>query len=516
MSKEILGVLPENLKPLFVSMHNEIVRLQEENYRLRRAQYASRSEKHISGILIEPVGTLFNESEVAAATEDSGSDPEPPAVPLPDVKKKRVRSPESGGRKPLPPDLPRERVIHDISESEKTCRFDGDILRQIGEEVVEKIEFIPSTLKVIQHVYPKYACDTCEGTFVQSEAEPVALPGIQAGPGLLAHIIVCKYLLALPLYRQEAEFTEMGFELSRTTMARWVIKTHDFLFPLLTLLKNFILSRGSIHADETTVQVLKEKGKPPQSKSYMWTLCSGEHDVPAVWFEYHASRSGRAALNLLNGFNGLLHIDGYDGYTSVTGRGGVIRLGCWAHVRRKFDVAKKDGAATGQRPASLFLDAIQRLFLVEREAAGKSPEQIREIRHFKSRLIVAEIRTLLDAHLTAVTPKSKLGMALNYLKNEWPWLIVFLDHGQASLSNNRMENYIRPFVTGRKNWLFADTPAGAAASAGLYSLLISARANGLDARAYLTALLTEIPAALKADPSSSLDQWLPWNWKNNK
>ncbi len=506
---DLLLKISAEFKPVFVGMHNQILTLQEENTRLRRALYAAKSEKHLAGVLITPVGTLFNEAE----QEFVG--PLQPVVipPAVDPKEPRPRSPKSGGRQPLPEDLPRERVEHDLEVDSKNCPNDGAELTRIGEEIVETLEFRPATLVVIENVYPKYACPVCEQHVIQAPAVPSVLPQTQCGPGLIAQIIICKYLLALPLYRQESEFKQMGIELSRSSMARWIIATHKYLLPLLDLLKKFILASQVIHADETHVQVLKEKGKTPQSKSYMWTICTGEHDPPAVFYEYYDNRKSESATSLLEDFKGLLHVDGYEGYSAVVEQNGIVRVGCWAHARRKFDVAKKDGAPAGHTLSGEFLNRIQKLFLAERDWKGLSAEERGAERQKISKPLVEDLQSYLDENLTRVTPKSKLGMAMTYLKNQWPLLTVFLNDGRASLSNNRMENLIRPFAIGRKNWMFSDTVAGAEASAGLYSLLLSAKMNELEARPYLISVLTEIPALLAKEPTADLSPYLPWNWK---
>ena len=506
---DFLLKISDQFKPIVVGMHNEIVTLQEENQRLRRMLFGSRSEKHLAGILIEPAGSLFNEAE----KEFVG--PLQPAAAHGEPEPKKHRSPQSGGRQPLPADLPRERVEHNLSDESKTCPNDGAALEKIGEEVVETLEFRPSTLVVIQNVYPKYACHACEQHVIQASAVPSVLPQTQCGPGLIAQIIICKYLLALPLYRQEFEFKQMGIELSRSSMARWIIATHTFLTPLLELLQNSILSSDVAHADETHVQVLKEVGKTPQSKSYMWTLCSGEHGPPAVFYQYHDNRKSESATALLKDFKGLLHADGYESYNAVVEKNGIVRVGCWAHVRRKFEVAKKEGAPAGQTLSGEFLDRIQKLFLLEREWKNLSAQDRGAERQKNSAPLVEDLRSFLDKNISQVTPKSKLGMAMNYLNNQWPLLTVFVNDGRAALSNNRMENLIRPFAIGRKNWMFCDTVAGAQASAGLYSLLLTAKINELEARPYLISVLTEIPALLAQEPKADLSPYLPWNWKKS-
>ena len=282
MDKEtLLSKIPENLHHVFAQMHNQIVLLQEENNRLRRALYAAKSEKHIKGVLILPEGTLFNELEDLNAEDPlETNDISEPVVTA--GKKPKARS---GGRAPLLLDIPRERVVHDLPAEQKVCPHDGTPLRQVSEEVVEVLEFVPATLKVIQNVYPTYACSICKEHIVETPAAPSILPKTQCGPGLLAQIIICKYLLALPLYRQEALFQEMGIELSRDSMARWILMAHQQMSPLLELFKKHLLTQSALDADETPVQVLKEHGKTPQSLSYMWVMSTVDDGPPAVWFE---------------------------------------------------------------------------------------------------------------------------------------------------------------------------------------------------------------------------------------
>ena len=517
MFDEILHKIPEKYRSAVAAVHNQNILLHEEVCRLRRALFCSKSERFIVGCLIEPKGTLFNEAE--EEFELCGP-PLPPGFGKAESSKPkgRRRSSKSGGRKPLPKDLPRKRVVHDLSEEAKKCNADGSELKRIGEEVVEKLEFQPATLIVVDHVYPKYACPSCKGEIKQAPAEPCVLPRSQCGPGLLAQIIMGKYFLGLPLYRQEKDFEEMGIELKRTSMARWVVKSHNFLKPLLSLMKSKLDALEVAHADETVLQVLKEKGKPATSKSYMWTMCSGRDDPPMVWYEYHRGRGKESAEHLLKNFRGLLHVDGYGGYNSIVLANDLTRVGCWAHGRRYFDSAKKNGSkkASGRGLTNRFLSLIQKLFLLERKWEECNHEKRLEERKVHSKPVVEEIETLLEEAELKVVPKSKLGNAVGYLRNEWEHLTVFLKDGRAELSNNRKENFIRPYVIGRKGWLFSDTVAGAEASAGLYSLMITARANGIHARPYLISLFTELPHVLAENPDADLTPWLPWEWKKSK
>ena len=511
--ERLLENLPEDSRPLFSSMYNEILRLQEQNAFLRRQLFGSQSERYIALPPIFPKGTIFNEAEAEAAkpeiTENGeGKNDEEKSG----TKKKSTRSPDSGGRNPLPENLPREQVVHDLPEDKKICQTDLTPLIRIGEDIVEKLELKPAQLIVIQHIYPKYACSVCDTNVIRVPAEASILPKAQCEPGLLAEIIIAKYLMAIPLYRQETSFKQMGISLSRTSLARWIIGSADALQPLLGLIKKFILSRGCIHADETTIQVLKGTGKSPKAKNYMWAICSGSYDPPAVWFEFHASRSQEAAKLLLQDFKGGLHVDGYGGYNFVNRSPDITRIGCWAHARRAFDSAIKDGAPTGHTIANLFMDEIKTLFLLEREWKDLDADQRQAKRQEQSSPVVQRIRNLLDENTPKVPPKAKLASAMGYLANDWETFTAFLGDGRFELSNNNMENHIRPFAIGRKNWLFADTVAGARASADIYSLVVSARANGLDVRQYFTRLLTDLPLRLACNPEADLTDLLPWNW----
>jgi hypothetical protein len=277
-----------------------------------------------------------------------------------------------------------------------------------------------------------------------------------------------------------------------------------------------LVSQAVLHCDETPVQVLKGTGKAPTATTYMWVLGSAEDDPPIAYFEYHNSRSQEAAENLLRDFQGYLQVDGYAGYNSVCADPKVTRVSCWAHARRKFDSAKQDGAKAGVSLAEEFLEEMKKLFLLERDLKSLSPEKRLEARKQQAPPVLAELRKKLDENLTKVPPRSKLGTALRYLAEEWDGLLRFLEDGRVSLSNNRVENFIRPFAVGRKNWLFADTVLGAQASAALYSLAVTAKLNGHDVAGYFRDVFTRLPARLKAAPEAPLDDLLPWLWKAPK
>jgi transposase len=508
MNKDDIHVIPEPFRPLVASMSNRIVYLTEENNRLRREIYGSKGEKHVVGEIIHPKGCLFNEPEAIVEKEPEEIKPDP-VPPKPTTK----RSPASGGRKPFPEHLPRQRKVYDLPESEKICPFDGTPLVQVGERVVETLHVEPIKASVTQNVYPKYACPCCKSHMAEAPAEPVALPQASCDASTVALILCQKFALGLPLYRLEQMFMQLDLEVSRTSMARWVIAAADVIADLAFEIRKYIFDQPAAHADETTVQVLKETGKTAQSNSYMWVACSSKNAFPAVWFEYSPDRTKDSAKHLIGKYSGILHVDGFPGYNSAIQNNGITRVGCWAHVRRKFDVAKKDGATSGKTLAAEFLDDIQALFMHEREFEKLLPIEKVTLRKEVSGPVIQSIEKRLHNFRHQVPPKSKLGEALTYLANQWDSLIVFLEHGEAELSNNRIENHIRPFAIGRKNWLFSDTVKGADASAIVYSVVCSAKANGLNIHQYLTFLLTELPRVYSKNLNPDLTEFLPWNFK---
>ena len=369
-------------------------------------------------------------------------------------------------------------------------------------------------MKVIQHHYLKYACPCCEQNVLKAKSEPSIIPASMAEPGLLAHIATNKFFFALPLYRQEVLFNQKNIEIPRITLARWMIACGNAILPLVNEIKKYILSQSVLHCDETSVQVLSGTGKDPTAKTYMWVLASGLEAHPAVVFQYYSSRSQKSANDFLAGFAGYLQADGYDGYNSICNLPDVTRVGCWAHIRRKFESAFKEGASAGKLLAEKFLIEIKKLFLVEREVIPLTVDERVKIRQEKSLPVINAIRKLIDDNINKIVPRSKLGSAFGYISNEWPHLEHFLNNGNISLSNNRVENAIRPFAIGRKNWLFSDTIEGAEASAAIYSLIGSAKENDLHVEDYLTDVFTQLPYLLKEE-KPALTSLLPWNWKNN-
>lgn len=407
------------------------------------------------------------------------------------------------GRRPIPADLPRVEVVHDLPEAEKTCPC-GAVLVRIGEEVSEKLDIVPAKIQVVRHIRPKYACRTCEGveddgpTVKTVPMPPQLIPQGIVTPGLLAHVVVAKYADALPLYRQEDQFARLGLDISRGTLAHWVILAAKACDPLIDMIIEEIRSGPVVNMDETTVQVLSEPDRANTSKSYMWVARGGTPGKPAVLFQYHPTRAGSVAAEILGDFKGYLQTDGYLGYEALGEREGIRHLGCMAHVRRKFvDVEKAAGKKAKGGTAHAVLDLIGKLYGVEHEAEKQklTPEQIKALRAEKSRPLLDKLKALLDARVATTPPKSLLGKAISYALKQWDRLLVYLEDGRLRPDNNLAENAIRPFAVGRKNWLFSGHPRGAHASATLYSVIETAKANGLEPYRYLRHLFEHLPTA---------------------
>lgn len=361
----------------------------------------------------------------------------------------------------------------------------------------------------------KYAWRCCQAEVKTASLPAQPIPKSMASPGLLAHVAVSKYQDALPLYRQEQMFRRIGVNLPRITLAAWMLRLGERVQPLINLLRERVLEYAIVQMDETPIQVLKEPGKPATSKSYMWVQKGGPPEEPIVLYEYDPSRSQKVPERLLAGFKGDLQTDGDEGYDAVAAQPGIVQLGCWAHARRKFDEAIKTLGKGKPRPgkATTGLAFIQKLYRIEKAIKDDSPEARYRIRQEKAKPLLGEIRTWLDRSLPHVPPQSAVGKALHYLHTQWDKLIRYCEDGRLNIDNNPVERAIRPFVTGRKNWLFADTVKGAQASAALYSLIGTAKANHLEPYAYLRHVFKELPAAHNLQ---ALEALLPCNLDPNK
>ena len=524
---------PAALKALVREQAFEIERLKEELRLATHKRFGASSEK------ADPdQGQLFNEAEVLGSM---------PPAPAADEITVPAHSRAKGGRKPIDDRLPRERIEHDIPEAEKLCPCgSGHARPRIGEVVTEQADIEPAKVKVVQHVRFKYGpCCQCDGVFppvaderekadatsgdASAAGEPRAvvvpearaiivaplpaqpIPKSMAAPGLCAFIATAKYQDGLPLYRQETILARHGLTVSRATLASWMIRLGELIVPLINLAEEVQLAYDVLQMDETTVQVLKEEGRAAQSQSRMWVRRGGSPDKPVILFNYEPTRSGKVAWRLTEDFKGYLQSDGFSGYDAVGKREGVVHIGCLAHARRKFDEAMKAQKA-GDRGglAAEGLALIQRIYRIEKAAreAGLTPEQRKQLRHERARPVWDELRRWLDAKRGHAPPQMLIGKAMTYLDNQWPQLIRVLSDGRLEVDNNRCENALRPFVLGRKAWLFSDTPAGAEASARLYGLIETAKANGCEPYAYLRRVFTDLP---KATTLAQVDALLPWH-----
>jgi len=471
--------LPDNvgdLKEIIVQSQRENEFLKEQISLLRAKIFGRRTEKYDLEQLIPGQSFL-------PGMENEGQFLAP--VPETVVVEKHTR--KKTGRKPFPDSLPREEVIHDIPEEEKVCAC-GCRLSRIGEETLEQLQVEPAKFKVIRHIRPKYACRGCEGV------EQI-IPKSMATISLLVYIITSKFIESLPLYRQEKRFRRHGITLTRATMSNWLIKVADLCSPLLPLMRQEIRSGPLINADESSFQVMKEPNRKNTSKSYVWVFRGGLADKPVVMFHYEPSRSGQVAHDFLDGYHGYVQTDGYQGYNILEDNKDITLMGCMAHARRKFDEVVKANRKSGNKKklaAEMALEYIRKLYALEKEAKELTPDERYLMRQEKAKPIMEAFGNWLRETYPQTPPKGLLGKAIKYTLNQWDRLNVYLENGILRPDNNLAENAIRPFVVGRKNWLFAGSPEGAQASTLFYSLIETAKINNLNPETYLKYLLEKI------------------------
>jgi transposase len=465
--------------------------------------------------IVPEQGRLFNEAEIIA---DQEPEEESEIQTITYERKKR-------GRKPLPKDFPRERIEYDLPEEEQCCPECSERMHKMGEDVRSELKIIPAQVVIVEHVRFKYGCRNCEknNETVPIKIAPAPNPVIKKGnasPSSMAYVMTTKFVDGVPLYRQEKHFERLGLDISRSVLSNWMIKGSELLALIYVAAHHALIDQEILFVDETTLQVLREPGRSAETKSYMWLYRTGRDGPPIILYEYQETRAGEHPKKFLSGFKGYVHCDGYSGYNSlvvpknVDGPPDIKLCGCWAHLRRKANDALK-GLPSDKRHgcrAKELLNQINQLFLIDREFEKHTPEARQAAREEKSRPVVDKLRNWLDGIKDDVLPKSLLGTAITYALNQWDRLTRFFEDGRLELSNNRAERSIKPFIIGRKNFLFCNTPSGANASAIIYSIIEMAKANGLNPYAYLTYLFEKLPNMDTTD-LDAIDALLPWNVK---
>jgi transposase len=393
-------------------------------------------------------------------------------------------------RRPLPDYLTRETIIHDLSEEEKICSC-GEHLVRIGEDVCEQLQVIPAKVSVIRHVRPKYACKPCQDNVKIGPMPNLLLPKSIATPELIAYVIVAKYCDHIPLYRQSTIWSRMEVDMPRSSLCSWILKVAILCEPLVIELQKYIVSYDYTQADETTVQVLDEIGRDNTTKSYMWCYRGGGRKISIV-YEYQQTRGGMHAQKFLEGFKGYLQSDAYSGYNWAHNNVEIVPVGCHAHARRPFAELAKLNNASG-----LAIEAIKfyrKLYAVEKEARENNltAEKRFKLREEKAIPILNAFKKWLVYHHPKTSEQGKIGKAIRYCLSHWNELNSYLKDGRVEIDNNLLENAIRPFALGRKNWLFSGSPAGAKAGATLYSLIETCKANNIEPYQYFCTMLNRI------------------------
>lgn len=476
----------------------------EEQFRLsQHRQFGASSEQ-----MNADQQQLFNEVEVEAEPNLV----EPTVEEITYRRRKQV-----GHRADQLKDLPVETIEYRLPLEEQACSCCGNELHEMSTEVRQELKIIPAQVKVVKHVRYVYSCRHCErdGTntpIVTATMPAPVLSGSLVSPSLMAHVMTQKYCESQPLYRQEQYWSRLGIEFSRQTLANWMIQgVERHLEVLYDRMHYYLLLRDILHADETTLQVINEPGRSATSSSYLWLYRSGREGPAIVIYEYQTTRASKHPCCFLSGFKGYLHVDGYAGYNNLPD---VILVGCWAHARRKFTEALKALPKALQGSASVVtqegLNFCNKLFAIERELSEVSAEERYLARLEQSAPILEAFSAWLKMQTPRILPKSALGQAVQYCRNQWEKLTAFLKDGRLEIDNNRSERSIKPFVIGRKNWLFSNTPRGAEASAIIYSIIETAKENELNPYYYLNYLFEKLPNVYVTDPKV-LDDFLPWS-----
>ncbi|HEX3029730.1 MAG TPA: IS66 family transposase [Clostridia bacterium] len=495
-------------------LNNKIAQLELENKNLHETvayltkKLYGKSSETSKALGIKEQMSLFDEAE----TEADPAVLEPTLEQVYEARRKKY----PGQRKDKLDKLPHDKIIFKLEPADLDCPQCGTELKPIGEEFVRtEVEYIPATLRVIDYYIETYKCERCKDTgHPYMEKTPLPYPVIPhsyASPTSVAHITYQKYVNAVPLYRQEADWKNLGLDLKRQTMSNWILEaSREWLMPLINLLHNKLLKEKYIHADETKIQVLNEKGRKNTTDSFMWVYGTyKDSNTPIRIFEYHPTRNGDHAKEFLKGFHGYLISDAYQGYEKVDD---ITRCYCWSHLRRYFvDALPPD---VNQPQATLPSQAIEyckKLFKIEDEIEKLTPEEKKKQRQERSKPVLDAFWSWVENNKSNCLPKSKLAKAFGYALNQKEGLMNFLKDGNIAISNNLAENSIRPFTVGRRNWLFSGSPEGATASAAVYSIIETAKANGLNPYEYLRYIFKYLPGVRINEEPEFLEDFLPWN-----
>ena len=502
----------EALKSLVIAKHSELLEQRRSNAqeiehlklvieKYRRMIFGRKSEK-LSGEL-EQLEFRLEELETAQAAEEASQAATEATQPSSTQTDSKRRS--RPARKPLPEDLPREVVTHLPAHS--NCPDCGGALRQFGEDVSEQLERIPATFKVIRHVRPKFACAACEHVVEAPAPERPIHRGLP-GPALLAHVLVSKYADHQPLYRQSQIYAREGVDLDRSTLAGWVGAASELLTPLVDQIRKHALAAAKIHADDTPVPVLAP-GNGKTRTGRLWTYVrddrpAGVSTAPAVWFAYSEDRKGEHPRRHLKDFKGALQADAYSGFHHLYGDGNIYEVACWAHTRRKFHDIHVAHASPTTTEA---LARIGALYGIEEQIRGKPAELRCSVRQTRSRPLLDELRQWMEKTLRSLSTKSETAGAIRYALSHWRALTRYVDDGKLEIDNNSAERALRAVAIGRKNYLFMGADSGGQRAASLYSLIGTAKLNGLDPAFYLRTIL----ATIAEHPINRIEELLPWN-----